>query len=86
MDDNKNNKSKYSALAGIHRAVPIILISAAALIAVLLISGGGALGGGIKGLLKGMFASGAYVIPIAMCIHGICYPEDLENKSVMKTA
>ena len=84
MSENKNKKNKFSSLKGIHRAVPIILISAAALIAVLLVFGGGALGGGIKGLLKGMFSFGAFVIPIALCIHGLCYPEDLEHKSVVR--
>lgn len=76
------NKNKFSALKGIHRAVPIILISAAALITALLIFEGGALGAGIKGLLKGLFANGAFVIPVSLCIQGLCYPEDIEHKSV----
>ena len=84
MSENKNKNNKFSELKGIHRVVPIILVSAAVLISVLLIWGGGAIGQGIRGLLKGLFSFGAYIIPLAMCIHGICYPEDLEEKKITK--
>ena len=86
MSENNNKKSKFSVLKGIHRAVPIILISAAALITALLIFGEGAFGAGIRGLLKGLFGFGAYVIPLALLVQGLCYPEDLQHKSIRRRA
>ncbi len=84
MSEKNNDKNKFSALKGLHRVVPIILIFGAALITALLIWGEGALGGGLRGLLKGLFSHGAFVIPAAMLVHGLCYPEDLEHKSVLR--
>ena len=84
MSDKKTVKNKFSALEGLHRVVPIILISSAAVITALLIFGGGAVGNGIKALLMGLFGYGAFVIPAAMLVHGLCHPEDLEHKSVLR--
>ena len=84
MSEKNTKKNKFSTLQGNHRVVPIILISAAALITALLIWGGGAMGGGIKALFKGLFSYGAFAIPFTLLIHGLCYPEDLEHKSVLR--
>ena len=84
MSDKKTIKEKFSALEGLHRVVPILLISSAAIITALLIFGGGAVGYGIKALLMGLFGYGAFAIPAAMLVHGLCYPEDLEHKSVLR--
>ena len=86
MSEKNNDKNKFSALKGLHRVVPIILTFGALLLAVLLIWGGGAFGGGIRSLLMGLFGFGAYVIPAALLIHGLCYPEDLEHKSIRRRA
>ena len=86
MSEKNNNQNKFSALEGINKAVPIILILAAALITVFLLAGGGALGEGVRLALKGLFGNGAFIIPAALLIHGLCYPEDLELKSIRRRA
>ena len=46
MSEKNNSQNKFSALEGINKAVPIILILAAALITLFLVMGGGARGDG----------------------------------------
>ena len=87
MNDNKNT-SKFSDLKGIHKAIPIILWAVAAFIAVCLIIPNlmGVVGQPINGLLRGLFASGAYLIPIALAVHAYCYAQDLNEKKIQKRA
>ena len=88
MNDNNANKNKFSDLKGIHKAIPIILGAVALFIAICLIIPGimGALGQGIGSLLRGLFASGAYLIPVALAVHSFCYPNDLADKKIKKRA
>ena len=81
MSEN-NNKNNFSNLKGIHKAVPIILVALAAFIVVCLITPSGAVGGAISALLRGLFSFGAYIIPLLLIIHAICYAEDLETKKL----
>nr|MBE6545235.1 hypothetical protein [Oscillospiraceae bacterium] len=82
MSEN-NNKNKFSTLKGIHKAVPIILVALAAFIVVCLITPSGAVGGAISALLRGLFSFGAYIIPVLLIIHAICYAEDLQSKKLI---
>ena len=82
MNDNKKQHS-FSDLKGIHKAVPIILISSAIFIAVCLFIEMGTLGDGIRSLFRGLFSWGAATIPIALIAHAICYPADLAEKRVV---
>ena len=87
MNDNNNQKNKFSDLKGVHKAVPIILGGVALFIGLcLIIPGMGALGDAIRGLLLGLFSFGAYLIPIALAVHAICYPSDLAEKKVLSRA
>ncbi len=88
MSDNNNQKNRFSDLKGIHKAIPIIMGSVAIFIAICLIIPGvmGVVGKPIEGLLKGLFASGAYLIPIALGVHAICYANDLAESKIKKRA
>ena len=88
MSDNNNQKNRFSDLKGIHKAIPIIMGAVAIFIAICLIIPGvmGVVGKPIDGLLKGLFASGAYLIPIALGVHAICYANDLAEQKIKKRA
>lgn len=80
MTDNNNKKIKFTDLKGIHRFVPIILVSLAVFIAAcFMLSGSGAAGQGINALLRGLFSYGAYAIPAVLCLQAICYADDLSS-------
>ena len=91
---NENNiestpakKGRFSNLQGIHKAVPIILAALAAFVAVCLFTvNSGVIGPAIGGLLRGLFSIGAYAIPIVLLLHAYCYPDDLEQKRILKRA
>ena len=84
----KNIKENQNVDSGKReKIISIALYSAAALIAACLIfSKGGAIGGGIKQLLAGLFSYGAYIIPIMLFLHGIFLKEDLAEKKILKRA
>ncbi len=84
MNDNKNNNNKFSNLKGIHKAVPIILISAAVFIAICLFVEMGTLGDGIRALLRGLFSWGGVLIPVAMIAQAIAYPDDIKDKKIIR--
>ncbi len=84
MSEKNREKNKFSSLEGLHKVVPVILISLAVLISALLLFGGGAVGGGVRAVLKGLFSYGAFAIPLTLLVHGLCYPEDLGHKSVLR--
>ena len=85
MSDNKNSKG-YSSLTGFKRAVPIILLALAAFIALCFITQQtGALGNIISGLLLGLFAKGAYIIPPLLLLHAIFFAQDVaEGRTVTR--
>ena len=87
MHDNNNQKNKFSDLKGVHKAIPIILGGLALFIGLcLIIPGMGVLGDAIRGLLLGLFSFGAYIIPIALAVHAICYAGDLAEKKLVSGA
>ncbi len=76
MTNNSGNKNTKSD-SGIVRAVPIILSAAAVFVAICFIFGGtGAFGYGVTSVLKGLFAGGAYAIPLLLLIHALLFKED----------
>ena len=84
MNDNKSRQGSYSSLKGIHRAIPIILFGVAVFCTLcFLISDIGEFGRAIRSLLFGLFADGAYFIPLLICLHAIFYPSDLANKRIV---
>ncbi len=87
MHDTNNQKNKFSDLKGVHKAIPIILGGLALFIGLcLIIPGMGVLGDAIRGLLLGLFSFGAYIIPIALAVHAICYAGDLAEKKLVSGA
>ena len=88
MSDNKKPKEGYySALTGAARAVPIILFATAIFVAVCFITNSvGALGQGVSSFLRGLFAFGAYAIPVMLVLHAIFFAEDLAKKRILSRA
>ncbi len=85
MTDNStnkvNDKKGFDALKPIHKAACIALVSAAALIAICLVTKGmGAFGGGIRALLRGLFSWGSVIIPIALVAQAVSFADDLSSK------
>lgn len=80
MSENKNDKG-YASLTGFRRSVPIILLAIAAFIALCFItketSATGELGNVISGVLLGLFAKGAYAIPVLLMLHAVFYASDV---------
>ena len=78
MSDNKNS-SPYASLTGFKRAVPIVLLALAAFIALCFITKEttGALGEAISKILLGLFARGAYLIPVLLALHAIFFASDV---------
>lgn len=83
----KNVKDNEKRVGTKEKVISVALLASAALIAVCLIfSKGGAVGGGIKQLLCGLFSFGAYAIPVVLCLHAACIGDDLKNKKIGKRA
>ena len=85
MSDNKKPKEGYySTLTGAKRAVPIILFAIALFVTVCFITNSvGALGQGISSFLRGLFAFGAYAIPVILILHAVFYAEDHAKHRVL---
>ncbi len=87
MSENKNNQNNSTAEKKIGKAVPIILSLFAIFITICFItSKSGLLGQVITALLMGLFGRGAYVIPIALLLHAVCYKSDVAEKKVLSRA
>ena len=83
MPDN-NKKNSYSNLRGFHRAVPIILLAVSVFIALCFVTQGtGAFGQAISGVLLGLFARAAYLIPLLIALHAIFYAEDFFQSRIL---
>ncbi len=83
MSFTNDKKKNTSTPSGIQRAVPIILAGVAVFIAICLIFGEtGAFGNGVASVLLGLFASGAYAVPLLLILHAVFFAEDLEKKHV----
>ncbi len=75
-----NNGKNTKDTGGIVRAVPIILCAAALFIAICFIFGGtGAFGYGVSSVLRGLFAGGAYSIPLFLILHALLFKDDYAN-------
>ena len=89
MTDNKNSNSNektgFGTLKPLHKAFCIALVTAAALVAVCLVTdGGGRFGGGIRSLLRGLFSWGSLIIPIALVAQAVGFADDLASKGFAK--
>ena len=83
MNENNKNSSNYSSLSGVRKAVPILLAAIAIFVIICLFGGGGGiLGTVIPDFLFGLFSYGAYMIPIVLLVHAICYAEDIAIKKL----
>ncbi len=87
MNENNENKSYYSSLSGVKKAVPILLAAVAVFIGACLMGGsGGAIGQPVSAVLLGLFSFGAYLIPLILLIHAVCYAEDVAHKKLKSRA
>ncbi|MBQ4071421.1 MAG: hypothetical protein IJD51_03280 [Clostridia bacterium] len=83
--NNKPKESAYAALTGPHRAVPIVLIALAVFITVCFFTQNtGSFGRAISGFFRGLFAFGAYFVPVLLAIHAFFYPSDRQKKRIIK--
>ena len=83
MSEKKKAPSQYSSLAGIHRAVPIILFAIAVFTMFCFITQDiGIFGPALSTVFLGLFSYGAYAIPLLLGLHAIFYPADLKEKKV----
>ena len=80
MNENKDKKNNYDSTSSAQKTVPVILASVAIFVAVCLFSNSGLLGNGIGAFLKGLFSFGAYVIPVALGVHALCFADDITHK------
>ena len=85
MTQKKKASAPYSALSGIHRAVPIILFAFAVFTMFCFFTKdiAGALGDVISTLFLGLFSYGAYAIPLLLAVHAVFYPSDIAEKRVL---
>ena len=89
MNENNNNQNKkveysYSDLKGFHRAVPILLAAVAVIIfAGYLTEETGIFGYVISLIFQGLFAAGAWAIPVLLILHAIFYAEDLGRNRII---
>ena len=89
MTENKNSNSNIKkglgALKPLHKAICIALVTAAALVAVCLVTdGGGTFGGGIRAMLRGLFSWGSLIIPVALIAQAVGFADDLASKGFAK--
>ena len=83
MSDNKN-KNGYASLTGFKRAIPIILLALAAFTALCFMTQQtGALGNIISKVLLGLFARGAYAIPVLLALHAIFFARDVAESRIL---
>ena len=73
VDDGPNEDGFF------HQLTPYILALLALLLAVCIIAGEGKIGGGIRGLLAGLFSGAAYVLPIMILARALTWRRDLED-------
>ena len=74
--DKSKNIYKNSFL---NQAAPYIFAVVAVLIAVCVIAGEGSVGGGVRRILTGLFAGGAYVLPVMILLRSILWNRDIEE-------
>ncbi len=80
---NDNNKNSGTA-SGIFKVAPIILVGVAVFIAVCFIFGGtGSFGNGVSSVLLGLFAGGAYAIPLLLVLHAVFFSEDVKKNALL---
>ncbi len=85
--NNTQNQKNAPEAEGIRRAVPIIMFALAAFIALCYMTQNtGWLGAFISQVLLGLFACGAYAIPLLLVVHGVFFSRDIDNKCVASRA
>lgn len=68
----------YAKLTGFHRAVPVLLFAIAIFVTIcFLTKNTGVVGQAISALFLGLFAGGAFVIPVLLILHAVFYAGDL---------
>ena len=63
----------------VHQLTPYIISLFALLLAVCIIAGEGKIGGGIRGVLAGLFSGAAYVLPVFILVRAITWRRDMED-------
>ncbi|MGN1345438.1 MAG: DNA translocase FtsK [Eubacteriales bacterium] len=63
----------------VYQLTPYIISLLALLLAVCIIAGEGKIGGGIRGLLAGLFAGAAYVLPVFIFVRALTWRRDTED-------
>ncbi len=63
----------------VHQLTPYIISLFALLLAVCIIAGEGKIGGGIRGVLAGLFSGAAYVLPVCILVRALTWRRDLED-------
>ena len=81
---SEQNKRKDQTPSGFHKAVPVILVAVAIFITLCFFTQNtGTVGRLFASLLMGLFAGGAYLIPVLLLIHAIFYISDIEEKRLL---
>ncbi len=81
--NNNNNRNKQNDSAFV-QAVPLIITAIAAFLAVCFIFGDtGSFGHGVTSVFGGLFAKGAYAIPILLCLHALFFKIDRSKRAVI---
>lgn len=76
---SKEKSKNTSENTFLYQAAPYIIAVVAVLIAVCVIAGEGSVGGGVRGILTGLFAGGAYVLPVMILLRTILWNRDVEE-------
>lgn len=63
----------------VYQLTPYIVSLFALLLAVCIIAGEGKIGGGIRGILAGLFSGAAYVLPVFILIRALTWRRDIED-------
>ena len=79
--EEKPKGGYFSKLAGIHRAMPIILFAVGVFLTLCFFDATtGIFGAAIKQFLLGLFSYGAYIVPLLFIVHSVFYASDIAKK------
>ena len=82
--EERKRESAYARLTGFRRAVPIILAAVAVFVGLcFFMQDTGALGKIISNAFLGLFATGAYLIPVLLIVHAFFYASDLQQRRLL---
>ncbi|MBQ9996223.1 MAG: hypothetical protein IJP32_07620, partial [Clostridia bacterium] len=63
----------------VHQLTPYFISLFALLLAICIIAGEGKIGGGIRGVLAGLFSGAAYVLPVFILVRALTWRRDIED-------